>query len=275
MQLQKTADEVMVGEDGIVTNMRKFANDSNAVEYLKQFKPETQATFTDFRAAVLASQKEQVTERINAQLQAISRMEASAAGNMQELLVSETANGFKEAFSQSAKLQEAALEAALNSIKGGAAADKATDPVLKHFGDAIQAVEKADWSKVKPSGTGSIVERIAMVRRQAEQEFKKMFYVSKAEAAEVREISKLAKSADGKFDWTKLDAPKAARIDELYTSVNNRVGFVVPSESTILGLGLQETVAGAEQFVDATKARLDAVATKIRHERLSAFAQGF
>jgi hypothetical protein len=275
MQLQKTADDVMAGEDGIVANMKKFANDSNAVEYLKQFKPESQSTLAQYRAAMVASQKEAVTERINAQLQAIARMEAASAGNMQELLVSETTNSFKEAFSASPKMQEAAFEAALASIKGGASGDKAVDPVLKHFNEAIQSIEKADWSKVKPNETGSIVERIATVRKQAEQEFKKMFYVSKAEAAEVKQLSKKAKVDGGKYDWTKLDQTESKRMDDLYTSINNRVGFVVPSESNILNLGIEGTVSGAESFVESARNQLNQVATKIKHERLSAFANGF
>ena len=272
MQLQKTADEVMAGEDGIVANMRKFANDSNAVEYLKQFKPEAQSSLAEFRSAMVESQKSAVTERINAQLEAIARMEQASAGNMQELLVSETTNSFKEAFAASPKMQEAAFEAALASIKGGA--EKSADPVLKHFTDSIKAVETADWSKVRPSKSGSIVERIAMVRKNAEQEFRKMFYVSKAEASEVREFAKKAQTG-GKLDFSKLDAAEAKRLDDLFTSINNRVGFVVPSETSILSLGVEGSYHGAQEFVESTKGQIDQVAAKIRHERLAAFVKGF
>ena len=272
MQLQKTADEVMAGEDGIVTNMRKFAHDSNAVDFLKQFKPEAQTVLSEYRAAMVASQKQQVTERINAQLQAIARMESASAGNMQELLVSEATNSFKDAFAKSPKMQEAVFESALSSIKG--TAGKAEDPVLKHFKEAIESVEKADWSKVKANADGSIAERIALVRKEAEQEFKKMFYVSKAEAAEVKEISKAAHVGAGKYDFSKLDAAQAKRLDDLFTAINNRIGFTVPSESNMLGLGV-DAAAGAEAFIDATQKRLDAVAARIKNERLTAFVNGF
>ena len=272
MQLQKTADDVMQGEDGIVANMRKFANDSNAVEYLKQFKPEVQSTFADYRAAVVSSQKNEINDRITAQLQAIARMEAASAGNMQELLVTEATNSFKEAFAKSPKMQEAVFESALGAIKGGAS--KGTDPVLKHFQEAIESVEKADWSKVKANATGTIAERIALVRKQAESEFKKMFYVSKSEAAEVRDLAKRAKVEGGKYDFSKLDAAQTKRLDDLYTSINNRIGFVVPSEANILNFTVDKA-AGAEEFIASTKNRLEDIAARIRHERLSAFVNGF
>ena len=273
MQLQKTADDVMQGEDSIIGNMRKFANDSNAVDYLKEFKPEVQSAFAQYRAAMVADQKQEVSDRINAQLQAIARMESASAGNMQELLVTEATSSFKEVFGKSPKMQEAVFENALASMKGGKV-NSASDPVLKHFKDAIESVEKADWSKVKPHAEGTIVERIALVRKQAEQEFKKLFYVSKAEAAEVREIAKAAVVGGGKYDFSKLDAIQAKRLDELFSAINNRIGIVMPSESSILNLGIDQA-AGAKDFIDSTKKRLTEVAARIRQERLSAFVNGF
>ena len=264
MQLQKTADDVMVGEDALVANMKKFANDSNAVEYLKQFKSETQSSFVDLRQALVNQQKEQVTERLNAQLNAISRMESASAGNMQDLLVNETYRLFKDAFSHDSKLQEAAFESALSSIKGGSskkAASASDDPVLKHFSDAIRSVETADWSKTKADANGSIVERIANVKKQAESEFKKMFYVSKAEAAEIKEIAKMAAG-----DLAKLPAEKMKRLDDLYTAVNNRVGFVVPSESSLMAPGAGDQEAAKQ---------VEAVSNKIKQERLKAFISAF
>jgi hypothetical protein len=258
MQLQKTADDVMTGEDAIVANMKKFANDSNAVEYLEKFKAETQSSFVDLRQALISQQKQQVVDRMNAQLNAISRMESASAGNMQDLLVNETSRLFKEAFSHDSKLQEAAFESALASIKSSKKTS-AEDPVLKHFADAIRSVETADWSKTKADANGSIVERIANVKKQAESEFKKMFYVSKSEATEIREMAKLAAG-----DITRLPADKLKKLDELYTSINNRVGFVVPSESSILAAGDAEAAK-----------RVDAIANKIKQERLKAFISAF
>jgi hypothetical protein len=100
MQLQKTADDVMQGEDSIISNMRKFAHDSNAVDYLKEFKPEVQSTLADYRSAMVSAQKQEVTERIGAQLQAIARMESASAGNMQELLVAGSHQQFQGSLCQ-------------------------------------------------------------------------------------------------------------------------------------------------------------------------------
>ena len=275
MQLQKTAEDVMTGEDGIVANMRKFANDSNAVEYLKEFKDETQATFAEYRQALVNQQRNQVTERINSQLNAIARMEAASAGNMQDLLVNETYRLFKDAFKKDVGMQEAAFESAIASIKGGASSSKTSDPVLAHFADAIKSVEKADWKKINADANGSIVERIANVKKQAESEFKKMFYVSKSEAAEVRDIAKLVGS---KFDFSALPADKAKRLDELYTAINNRVGFAVPSESSILsakGTVLDNASLKSTPFIDEAEKQVEGIVNRIKQERLKAFISAF
>ena len=271
MQLQKTADEVMTGEDGIVANMRKFANDSNAVEYLKAFKGESQSSLAEFRAAMVQQQKEAVTERINAQLQAISRMESANAGNMQELLVAETVQSFKDAYAKDPKLQESAIASALAGIRGSTEKG-ASDPVLTHFTTAIQSVENADWNKVKPSETGSIVERIAHVRKQAEAEFKKMFYVSKADAKEVKALSNLAQVGTDQYDFSKLDASQMKKLEDLYTSINNRVGFVMPSESAMQPLS---PVDGSNAFVSSTNEAIASMASRVRNQRLTAFVNGF
>lgn len=274
MQLQKTADDVMAGEDGIVANMRKFANDSNAVEYLKEFKNETQSTFANYRQGLVNQQRNQVNDRINSQLNAISRMEAANAGNMQDLLVSETYRLFKDAFKKNPTMQESALDSAIASIKGTTSA-KTTDPVLAHFAEAIQSVEKADWTKVAPNAAGSIVERIASVKKQAESEFKRMFYVSKSEAVEIREIAKLAGQ---KLDLSALPAEKSKRLDELYTSINNRVGFSVPSETSILsakGTVLDNASLKSTSFIDAAEQQVEGIVGRIKQERLRAFISAF
>ena len=269
MQLQKTADDVMAGEDGIVTNMRRFANDSSAVDYLKAFKGESQSSLAEFRGALVQQQKEAITERINAQLNAISRMEATNAGNMQELLVGETLQSFKSTFAKDSKLQEATLNAAIANIRGGAESTK-EDPILKHFASSIQAVDKADWTKVVPNENGTIVERIAQVRKVAESEFRKMFYVSKSDAEAVRALGKAASVGPSKFDFAKLDAAQMKKLEDLYTSINNRIGFAGVSENAIPALGESDSA-----FVVETSKQLAGVAQRIRNQRLSAFVNGF
>jgi len=52
MLQQKTAQDVMEGEDKIVENMRKFANDGECLDQLKGFKTETQASMAAYRNAI-------------------------------------------------------------------------------------------------------------------------------------------------------------------------------------------------------------------------------
>merc|ERR1712003_230443 len=72
MAAQKTAQDVMDGEDSIVSSMRRFANDAKCVEYLEGFKTETEAKIGSYKAAMVQSMKADLTERALKQLQAIS-----------------------------------------------------------------------------------------------------------------------------------------------------------------------------------------------------------
>merc|ERR1712066_408345 len=58
MAAQKTAQEVMDGEDAIVGSMRRFANDAKCVEYLSGFKGETEAKLAEYKAAMVMQMKE-------------------------------------------------------------------------------------------------------------------------------------------------------------------------------------------------------------------------
>merc|ERR1719266_1257216 len=87
MAAQKTAQDVMDGEDAIVNSMRRFANDAKCVEYLKDFKAETEDKIGTYRKALVLKMKEDLTERASKQLQAIASFEAGMGSAMQELVV--------------------------------------------------------------------------------------------------------------------------------------------------------------------------------------------
>merc|ERR1711939_299253 len=53
----------MDGEDKIVENMKKFANDGECLDQLKGFKGEVQGQMAEYRAALLTMMKAEVTER--------------------------------------------------------------------------------------------------------------------------------------------------------------------------------------------------------------------
>merc|ERR1719230_1665596 len=63
MAAQKTAQDVMEGEDAIVTAMRRFANDAKCVEYLDTFKEDTEAKIAQYRGALAQKMKDDMSER--------------------------------------------------------------------------------------------------------------------------------------------------------------------------------------------------------------------
>merc|ERR1712176_1634682 len=96
MGAQKTAQDVMDGEDQIIESMKRFANDAKCVEYLQSFKGETEAKMGSYKNAMVLQMKEELTDRALKQLQAVSAFEANMGSAMQELVVREAASSFKE-----------------------------------------------------------------------------------------------------------------------------------------------------------------------------------
>jgi len=92
MAAQKTAQDVMEGEDAIVTAMKRFANDAKCVEYLAEFKSETETKIGSYRPALVGQMKEDLSERALKQLQAIAQFEAGMGAAMQNLVVGEAAS---------------------------------------------------------------------------------------------------------------------------------------------------------------------------------------
>lgn len=98
MAAQKTAQDVMDGEDRIVESMQRFANDAKCKEYLSGFKEETESKIGAYRKALVVKMKDDLSERAMKQLQAIAGFEANMGAAMQELVVQEAASSFREKF---------------------------------------------------------------------------------------------------------------------------------------------------------------------------------
>merc|ERR1719188_1603080 len=109
---------VMDGEDAIVTSMKRFANDAKCVEYLEDFKAETESKIASYRGAMVQKMKDDLTERAAKQLQAIASFEAGMGSAMQELVVREASSSFREKFPKEKGMQEAAFAAAVKSLSG-------------------------------------------------------------------------------------------------------------------------------------------------------------
>jgi hypothetical protein len=256
---QKVADDVMAGEDAVVSAMRRFANDAKAVNHINALKPDLINSLNAFSGAFLSAKRHALHARVTQQLENIVRAEAAIAESFQSLLVQETVGAVRGDFAKSPDLQKAALEYAIAKVSGGESAN--ADPLLKHVNAALAAA------------AGGKSERLQQAVAQAEANFQKSFAVAAAEATEVKA---LAQAAGGlvNFDFKKLDADKLKRLEELYVTINERCGFVLPHEAE-LEVALTTNDAEAKAFVDAVNQDLELAKNDVRQARLKSFVAGF
>jgi hypothetical protein len=271
MAAQKTAQDVMDGEDAIVTSMRRFANDAKCVEYLEGFKTETEEKVGTYRKALVMQMKADLSEAAAAQLKAISNFEAGMGSALQDLVVKEAASSFKEAFPKDKAMQEKAFNAAVKSLSGGTLAE-GEDPVAMHFTSAFKSLQGVDVMTIKGNATGTLAERVAFSQQAKEAEFKSTFMVTKEEAAEVKSIASKAKSGSD-YDFSKLPDDLSKKLDDLYASINAKVGYSLPAS---LGTtAIEASDSATTTYVDSVNAQLAAASAKLREARLKAFVQAF
>jgi hypothetical protein len=272
MAAQKTAQDVMEGEDAIVDSMRRFAKDAQCVGYLSDFKTETEAKIGTYRKALVVKMKDDLTASATKQLQSIAAFEAGMGSAMQELVVKEAAASFKEklAGAGAAEVQGKAFSAAVKSL-AGTQLKSAEDPVAAHFEDAFKSLQGVDLSKTKGNVAGSLPERVAAAQQAKEKEFQESFMVSAKEAAEVKSLAAKAKSGDS-YDFGKLGGD-LEKLESLYKSINAKVGYAMPSVSM---KPLAETADGAANaYVKSVNDSLTAASKKLQEARLKAFVQAF
>jgi len=269
---QKTAQDVMDGEDSIVSSMKRFANDAKCVEYLRDFKGEAESKIAAYRGALVQKMKDDISERAAKQLQAIASFESAMGSAMQELVVREAASSFREKFPTDEVMQREAFAAAVKSLAGeGVSASE--DPVAKHFNDSFATLQGADLMSVEGNPTGTLAERVAFAQQAKEMEFQQSFMVTAAEAGEVKKIASEAMSGTD-YDFSKLPAASSERLDALYTSINAKVGYSLPES-----LGTKPITATSDaathSYVDQVNAQLEAATAQLREARLKAFVQAF
>eukprot|EP00397_Hematodinium_sp_SG-2012_P020839 GEMP01021496.1.p1 GENE.GEMP01021496.1~~GEMP01021496.1.p1 ORF type:complete len:503 (+),score=132.45 GEMP01021496.1:33-1541(+) len=267
MAQQKTAQEVMDGESKIMTAMKRFARDAECVDFLKSFKGDLQTKLTSYRLAIVEQHKAELARRANKQLQNIAVFENQMNHQLQEMVVRETASAFK-ANSAAPGTQKAFMDAALIAVAGG---KMEKDPITLQFNAAMEELQHIDLMTAPANPEGTIVERVAYAQQNKEKEFRNSFMVTQAEANEVRSLAQNAKTSDGEYNFTKLSEEQAARLEHLFTVINNKVGFYVPTESVtpVEGNG------AAEEYVTAVNAEISATNAKVRDERLKAFVAAF
>jgi len=271
MAAQKTAQDVMTGEDQIVDSMRRFANDAKCVEYLSTFKDETESKVSQYRQALVAKMKADMSERALKQLQSIATFEAGMGSAMQELVVREAASSFRDTFPSDTGLQDKAFAAAVKSLSGQQLTT-GEDPVSAHFDKAFASLQGVDLAKVQGKANGTLAERVAFAQQAKDDEFKQTFMVTAAEAAEVRTLAGKAKVGDG-YDFSKLAPEAAERLDSLYSSINGKVGFAMPDLVTKPIAATSD--AAANSYIEKVNAQLEAASKQLREARLKAFVSAF
>jgi len=272
MAAQKTAQDVMDGEDAIVESMKRFANDAKCVEYLQGFKGEAETKIGSYKHALVMQMKEDLSERALSQLRAVSNFEASMGSAMQELVVKEAAASFKAAFPGNKTMQDQAFAGAVKSLSGQQLS-ATEDSVAAHFASAFKSLEGVDLATMKGDANGTLPERVAFAQQSREKDFKQTFMVTAEEAAEVKALVSKAKSGSD-FDFTKLSAENLSQLNALYTSINNKVGYSLPTD---LGSKAVEATTDGEatSYVDKINAQVKEAATKLEQARLTAFAKSF
>lgn len=260
MANQKTAHDVMEGEDAIVAAMQRFSNDAKCVDDLKDFKSEAESKISEYKAAVVMKMKEELTERAQKQLTSIASFEASMGSQLQELVVKEAAASFREAFPNDAGMQSAAFDSAVATLSGDVAGSQ--DPVSKHFNEAFAGLA---------AGHGALAERVQAAQVQKEAEFQQSFMVTKKEAEAVAGLAQQGGGAD--FDVSNLSADQLKELEGLYNVINNKVGFAVPDLK--LEAIPDSKDSAAHGYIASVNSQLESAAASLQAARLKAFTQSF
>jgi len=267
MAAQKTAQEVMDGEDAIVDAMKRFANDAKCVEDLSAFRSEAEVKIANYKKAVVMQMREALSERAEKQLQSISQFEASMGSALQELVVREAAASFKEKFPSDEAMQAQSFACAVKSLSGQSVPSD-MEPVANHFNQAFASLAEA--ANATPDAKGSLAERVAYAQSMKDVEFKQSYMVT---AQEVAEVKQLAAEAGSDFDLSKLSGDSLKKLETLYGTINNKVGFALPDVATKPIPASSDSAANA--YVDSVNGQLANLSSKLQTARLKAFTQAF
>jgi hypothetical protein len=255
MTQQRNAAEVIEGEDKIMEAMRRFANDSRCLEALKGFKGDVADTMPEYRRALIQAEKNEVIAKAQRQLSAISSYEDKMGARLQESVVREVAAEFKAKFEKTPTLQSAAFDSALKSLEGSPL-PPAEDPLTAEFTSAMSSIDLSGAAKA--NATGTVSERLAFTQQEQEKEFVNTFYVSAAEAAEV-------KGAAGNMD----------KLEKLMGQIYGKIGFHVPNtfaaEAPLESVG----TGSADAYIADVNAKRKASIESTRKQQLDNFSASF
>merc|ERR1712157_29015 len=168
-------------------------------------------------------------------------------------------------------MQAKAFTAAVRSL-GGATLAAGEDPVTSHFETALRSLDGVDLMTASGNQNGTLAERVAFAQQAKEKEFQQTFMVTADEAAEVRSIASQAANGDG-FDFEKLSDESLRRLNVLYTSINNKVGYALPASNLepIRAAG----DSAAEEYIAGVNSQLASTTKQLDNARLAAFVKAF
>ena len=185
---------------------------------------------------------------LNKKLAEIATYEDNINNQLQSSIVSEVASDFKEKFTKSPDMQNQALAAAIESLSG---TPSKNDPVMNFFTKTLAEIDLS--GKAKANATGTVSEKLAFLQETAEGEFKKNFYVTKEEVAEVKAAGS---------DESKLSAVMA--------KIYMKSGFHMPSM-----YGSADLASTGEALTDSFISEANAAKNKLEGEVKKATYSGF
>ncbi|CDJ33487.1 uncharacterized protein EMH_0016250 [Eimeria mitis] len=265
--IESAKDRKDAGEELVHRQLKKYANDARCLEYVSSFKDEVQQQLAEYHVALLEQMRQRMVERITSKLTAIQQAEKAIQGSLQEVIVRELVESFQRKLATDAKLQDAALKAAIEGIAGDV---PSVDPVGAHFMASLKELGNADTVKPKSTGSGSVLERVSAVFQRREEEFLQAFTVSPEEANEVKQLVGKCKSGD-EYDFSKLSEKDAARLDALQVNILDRVGYATIMEDDLKSLTALSP--SGEALIEHVNNQLAMAKEKIRNARLTQFAR--
>eukprot|EP00921_Rhytidocystis_pertsovi_P009321 GHVQ01015007.1.p1 GENE.GHVQ01015007.1~~GHVQ01015007.1.p1 ORF type:complete len:563 (+),score=61.86 GHVQ01015007.1:52-1740(+) len=176
-------------DETLYTQMKKYANDARCLEFLSDFKVDVQRQLAKYHEALTEQHQRQLVDCLTQKLISIQQSERAIQGSLQEVMVREVVNVFKESFSRDGKLEADSFAAALELL-GQPPDSKQTkvtaDPVGTHFSTSLKELQTIDFEKAgstteETSKYGPVARRVLQIFQEKEQEFLDQFTVKYVE----------------------------------------------------------------------------------------------
>ncbi|ORM41136.1 uncharacterized protein BXIN_0408 [Babesia sp. Xinjiang] len=257
--IDKAKEEKDYCEDAIYNQLKRYMDTSRCADYVEQFKDEVATRMKEYRAALLHHMKKESARLMNERLQNMLLQENAISRSVQKTMVDELMSVFRETFPKNAKLQDAAINAAISEIAGET---PKRDPVFTFFNDGL-----ASFRSNKPS---EIVKRCKAAFESQERQFLEAFTIGEKEAAEVSALARQCQDGDG-MDLSRLSEDQLRRAQQLFESFNHRFGYYVPDVAgAVAAMGRE-----GESFIDNINKEVSRCAADIRQSHLIAFLRAF